>query len=87
MSPKKKEGIGHLLLQVARLENIQRLFKLNFQTTGVPSIADYTTIETVSGQPALVSTLRPLYESEVTTSQVGAKYININGQCNIELIV
>ncbi|XP_050053236.1 uncharacterized protein LOC114129516 isoform X3 [Aphis gossypii] len=39
------------------------------QTTGVPSIADYTTIETVSGQPALVSTLRPLYESEVTTSQ------------------
>jgi len=78
LKKKKKKGIGHLFLQVSRrLENIQRSFKLNFQTTGVPSIVDYTTIETISGQPALVSTLRPSYESEVTTSQVGAKFINI----------
>lgn len=74
---KKKVGIEYLFLQVSRLENIQRSFKLNFQTTGVPSIVDYTTIETVSGKSAIVSTLRPSYESEMTTSQVGAKYINI----------
>ncbi|XP_026813194.1 uncharacterized protein LOC113553845 isoform X1 [Rhopalosiphum maidis] len=40
------------------------------QTTGVPSGVDYTTIETaVKGKSALVTTLRPLYESEITSSQ------------------
>ncbi|XP_025200771.1 uncharacterized protein LOC112598501 isoform X2 [Melanaphis sacchari] len=45
----------------------------NVQTTGIPSSVDYTTIEAVNGKPELVSTLRPLYESEITTLQTAGK--------------
>jgi len=54
------------------------------------SSVDYTTIETVNGNPSLVSTLRPLYEFEITTSQVGAKILTqliTITMYNIELIV
>ncbi|XP_016658199.1 uncharacterized protein LOC107883167 isoform X1 [Acyrthosiphon pisum] len=58
-------------------ENVQTTVEPNrqtdVQTTGVLSSVDSTTIETVNGNPALVSTVRPLYESDITTSQTGGR--------------
>ncbi|XP_060867769.1 uncharacterized protein LOC132943023 isoform X2 [Metopolophium dirhodum] len=58
-------------------ENVQTTVEpsrqTDVQTTGVPSSVDSTTIETVNGNPAVVSTVRPLYESDITTSQTGGR--------------
>ncbi|XP_022164332.1 uncharacterized protein LOC111029588 isoform X2 [Myzus persicae] len=58
-------------------ENVQTTVEpsrqTDVQTTGVSSSVDYTTIETVNRNPALVSTLRPSYESEIATSQTGGR--------------
>ncbi|KAL5243896.1 hypothetical protein ACI65C_011306 [Semiaphis heraclei] len=53
-------------------ENVQTTVEPSRQTD-VQTTVDSTTMETVNGSPALVSTLRPLYESEITTLQIGGR--------------